>query len=587
MGVLLDKADRIVYPGSKIAAINVLAGLISDPLLFADRHYRFDISDFPEQFHRIVFGAVDHLAQNGMEKIGYLDIDQFLKPYAVEYKVFCDNRGIEYIQNALSMYNPKQFRYYYDELRKYSLLSTMKAQGIDVSDIYDPDILDPRKNSEMQRRFDALTVEEIVGLERNKIEALNDAFSPKSALSEIPMGENAKKLVDGYKETPMMGLPLVTPKLTTLYLGLRRGAYYIESAGTGVGKSRRMAGESCHLAYPEYYDTGKKEWINTGFSQKTLLISTELTHEEQQAMCLAYISGVEQNRFQLKQCSAEEWARLDRAAEIMEKYKDAMQFVPMTTYSIDDVLSVILKYHQLYHVDYVFFDYLMSNEELLAASGKRSRVVNLRTDQVLGDLSTALKELAKEENIMIWTATQMNGREGNNQDLFLTNQSLSDSKAVANKADDGAILMKVRDVDKQAINQWEASSKRSFVRDSSYEPNVVLHFYKMRNGKYAGTKLYLYFDRGTCRVYDCFATDSDGKIIQIEDTLVKIKIDPSDGAADQKSAKAPGSHLDAIRPAVEQIDGKNGADVPSGVSGVIKADPNGVIDDPLPDSFDF
>ena len=106
------------FVSSKLAIIHVLASLMSRPLLFADNNYQFSIDDFPEGFHRIVFGAIEHLARNGMEKIGYIDIDQFLKQYTVQYKVFCSNRGIEYIQNALSIYDEKKFDYYYQTLTK-------------------------------------------------------------------------------------------------------------------------------------------------------------------------------------------------------------------------------------------------------------------------------------------------------------------------------------------------------------------------------------------------------------------------------------------------------------------------------------
>ena len=108
----------IVYI-NKIAVMQVLAGLIKDPLLFANNKYRFSIDDFQEQFHRIVFGAIEYLARSGMEKIDYIDIDKFLQPYESQYKVFCDNRGIEYIQKILQMYDSRKFDYYYNTDTKY------------------------------------------------------------------------------------------------------------------------------------------------------------------------------------------------------------------------------------------------------------------------------------------------------------------------------------------------------------------------------------------------------------------------------------------------------------------------------------
>ena len=73
--------SEITSPSNKLAIINVLAALIKNPLLFADNDYRFSINDFPERFHKIVYGAIEHLALNGMQKIDYIDIDQFLKQY--------------------------------------------------------------------------------------------------------------------------------------------------------------------------------------------------------------------------------------------------------------------------------------------------------------------------------------------------------------------------------------------------------------------------------------------------------------------------------------------------------------------------
>ena len=112
---------------NKLAIMHVLAGLIDDPLRFANNAYSFSEDDFPERFHKIVFAAIQHLAMNGMEHIGYIDIDQFLKQYAVQYKVFCANRGVEYIQNIMAMYDPKKFDYYYHTLKKYSLINDLNA----------------------------------------------------------------------------------------------------------------------------------------------------------------------------------------------------------------------------------------------------------------------------------------------------------------------------------------------------------------------------------------------------------------------------------------------------------------------------
>ena len=48
-----NETKDVVYI-NKIAVMQVLAGLIKDPLLFASNKYRFDINDFQEQFRNIL-----------------------------------------------------------------------------------------------------------------------------------------------------------------------------------------------------------------------------------------------------------------------------------------------------------------------------------------------------------------------------------------------------------------------------------------------------------------------------------------------------------------------------------------------------
>ena len=111
--------ERSFSESNRLSIIHVLAGLISNPLLFSDNKYRFSLDDFPERFHQIIFGAVQHLASNGLATISFIDIDEYLKPYTDQYMVYSQNHGNSYIQNILKMYDPLKFDYYYNTLKKY------------------------------------------------------------------------------------------------------------------------------------------------------------------------------------------------------------------------------------------------------------------------------------------------------------------------------------------------------------------------------------------------------------------------------------------------------------------------------------
>ena len=526
-----NETKDVVYI-NKIAVMQVLAGLIKDPLLFANNKYRFDINDFQEQFHRIVYGAVDYLAHSGMEKIDYIDIDKFLQPYESQYKVFCDNRGIEYIQKILEMYDPKKFDYYYNTLKKYSLLVLLNNQGIDTSDLYDSSIVNPDEQQKMQERFDKMSVNDIITAEEVKVAEAKKLFGSSSDLVEGSAGDSLRELKEELKKAPVMGMPLMSPILTTLYRGQRFGCLNMTSAPSGVGKTRIAVGEACHLAIPEYYDCDKKQWISTGLEESVLIIETELELQEVQTMMMAHVSGIPESRILDGNYSKEEEQRLDKAIELIEASKSRFFFVSITNFDSDDVINTIKSYYMTRHVNYVFFDYLSESIKMLAEGTRKTKVQGLRTDQILLQMSTALKDCAKQLNIYIWTATQLSGDYKNVKEADST--SLRGAKSFADKTDCAAILLPVTDMDNPIIETYCA-------KGFEVKPNFVLHVYKIRRGTYQNIRVYTYFDRGTCRMYDCFVTDSNGVMLPVEPTYVKI----GEKAGDKKANDTLESVLDA------------------------------------------
>ena len=499
---------------NKLAIIHVLAALIKNPLLFANNNYSFSIDDFPEQFHKILFGAIEYLAKNGMEKIDYIDIDQFLKQYTVQYKVFCNNRGVEYIQNALNMYDEKKFDYYYQTLKKYSLINSLNAQGINTKDVYDPDIVDPVESAKMYENFDALSINDILLKEETKIILAKEKYGSNSDRVENKAGDGLRELKERFKQTPEMGLPLVSPKLTTIVRGQRRGCLFLESAPSGYGKTRIGNSEACHLAIPEYYDTQRQAWVKTNMQESVLVISTELEENECQQMWMAFIGGVPENHIKDGRYAPGEEERVDRAIELLEQSN--LYFVSITNYDVNDIINIIKKYKQLYNVNYVIFDYLGETLKITSSAARQTKVQGLRTDQILLMFASALKDAAKTLGIYIWTASQLSGDYKNAKDLDAS--YLRSAKSLADKVDVGCILMPVREIDQPIIDSYCA-------RGFELAPNFVINIYKVRAGTYQNIKLYGYFDRGVCQWTDCFVTDAKGVILPIEDTNIEILLD--------------------------------------------------------------
>ena len=92
------------------------------------------------------------------------------------------------------------------------------------------------------------------------------------------------------------------------------------------------------------------------------------------------------------------------------------------------------------------------------------------------------------------------------------------AKSLSDKVDVGAIIVPVRDMDQPAIDTYCAKGFETV-------PNFVIHVYKIRRGSYQNIKVYIYFDRGTCRLTDCFVTNSKGELLPIADTNIEVILD--------------------------------------------------------------
>lgn len=137
-----------------MAVANVFAALIASPSLAIDDRFPLVPDDFPERFHKIIFGAVQHLVSSGVKHLDEAVIDDYLSNYPAQHKVFTDNSGIEYLQRAAELGEIPNYEYYHDLLKKYSLLNRLDSQGFDISKFYNPDALDVASVQTSQSNLD-------------------------------------------------------------------------------------------------------------------------------------------------------------------------------------------------------------------------------------------------------------------------------------------------------------------------------------------------------------------------------------------------------------------------------------------------
>ena len=159
-GTIQLSKNKLTNYTNKQAIREILGSLLQEPSLI--REYKIVQNDFPETFHKLIFAAINNLYKNGAETIDSVTIDEYLSHYEVQYQVFLKNEGIDFLEKVYEMAEQGNFQYYFEQLKKFSLLRSYVENGIDVSEFFDPNEIDP-VTLELQRKLlDEYTIQDII-----------------------------------------------------------------------------------------------------------------------------------------------------------------------------------------------------------------------------------------------------------------------------------------------------------------------------------------------------------------------------------------------------------------------------------------
>ena len=465
--------------------------------------------DFPDKFHKIVFGAIYKIYELGAEKITLKNISDFLAERPKSEAVFVKEKGNEWLLQASENATLTAFDYYYGRLKKMSLLRAYDSYGIDVSFIYDPDnILDTKKKQMQEEWLDNSCLEEIAAKIDLRIEEIKAQYVDDVHGEAYQAADGILDLITRLKETPEVGVPLYGPLINTVTRGARLKKFYLRSAPTGVGKSRTMIADACYIGCNMIYDE-IFGWIKNGTGEPVLYITTEQEKEEVQTMMLAFLACVNEEHILNGTYEGDEEERVLEAARILAESPVYIEELP--DFSLQDIENTIKKNIRDHDVKYVFHDYIHTSLKILEEITRRSGGVKLREDNILFMLSIRLKDICNQYGIFIMSATQLNG---DYQDADTPDQNLlRGAKAIADKIDLGSILLPVKQKDLEALEL--ILSANTFDK-----PNLKLSVYKNRRGRYKGVYLWCKADLGCCRVKPMFCTTFDYEILNVEDLKI-------------------------------------------------------------------
>ena len=454
------------------SCMQVIGTVFTNPsILDLEEKYKFNSEDFAQEFHNILFGSLYNLHQLGAQQISVEDIEKYLEQRPKKYAIYKLNKGSEYLENIAKMTQRAAFDYYFNRMKKMTLLRMYSKIGMDVSWLYDPDnILDVKKKEAQETWFDNTSIADIAN-------AIND----KILVNAIHRGARLKK-------------------------------FYLRSAATGVGKTRSMIADACYIAANKIYNTETKEWDLINTCEPTLFITTEQEEDEIQTMFIAFIAGVNEDHILEGTYVDDEWERVQEAAQILTKIPLYIKKLP--DFSLQDIENTIKFHIRQFKVRYVFMDYIHSSMKILSEISSKAGVKGLREDNILFMISVRLKDLCNQYGVFIMSATQLNAD-------YLSAQQydqnlLRGAKAIADKIDCGMIMLQVSEDDRESLKPVISAMGIEM-------PEIKISIYKNRRGRYKDILLWCKADRGMCRINPVFVTNYNYELIHIDDLKITVK----------------------------------------------------------------
>lgn len=504
-----------------VRSVFTVLGILSQaPQTVRNPEMPLDESDFYQAFHKNIFAAINNIAYSDskVEKVTPVDIDNYLAQYPQHYKIWEQHNGLEYMQSAFDTANVKIYKNNYWRLKKFAMLRDYVNAGVDVTSLYDYNLTDLNQQEEQMKALDKMTVDHMVDHFQLRMLDLRDKWSIGEKRKSFKAGDGLDNLLQKLREQPEMGYPFKNGYYNAIFRGQRFKKFMLRSAGTGVGKTRFSIADMTNIAVDEIWDYKQKKFVSNGPSEPVLLISTELEQEELQTGILAYVSGVDEDVIKNSKYSPEIQKRLEHAIEIIKRAPINAEYID--DFSISDIETIIEMHIIENGVKFVAFDYIQMVPKLARAM-QEAFAGSLREDQILVQLSAALKLLANKYDVYIVSATQLN-RNAKEHEMRDTN-SLRGGSATADKVDHGVMMFRVTQKD---LDNLKHVLERGF---QSYKPNFCHYVYKNRGGSKVGVIIWTKYHGGVIREEELFVTDIDFNLIDVENLQVTFadEIDPS------------------------------------------------------------
>lgn len=344
--------------------VQILGGLMNKPdLLNETDKYLLEPSDFSKQLDRFIFSAIYNLYVNGAEKIHAVDVDNYLKDNALAKQLMEKENGKVFLQDCEIESEVENFYYYYNKLKKINLVRELQLSKDKVDQIYCEDVLNDHY-IEINNKFEQMQTVDIINMLKSNIATMENKYVLNNIAEESRPADTIRQKLKEWKQKPEIGCMLQGDIFNTITRGGRKGKLYIRSAGSGVGKTRSMVGDACHIAYPIRYDPKVGKWVSTGSCEKVLYVMTEQDTEEIDTMILAYLTGYNEDVFTYGTFDEND-PRIQTALDIMERFSDNMNYAKISDPCSSVVKNLFRRRNLQDGIENFFYDYIFSSPAML------------------------------------------------------------------------------------------------------------------------------------------------------------------------------------------------------------------------------
>lgn len=384
---------KFAHAGNEAA---VLACVFKDDTNYFEVEAKLNDQDFLTSWHQALWTVIKTLKRAGVTA---LDLASIMTQAGV-LKLEDSIGGYEYVSSLFEKsVDPNNIQFYIDRVAdastKYQIL-----QAVD-------------EIATMTERNRTLTGETLAAADL--VDFSQDKFLEIAINSE--RGTEAESLAAGLEEMlaeviqnpeASQGLKTGFDRLDEAINGLEPGTLTVLGARPKVGKSTFLLNAAINIACRQQVPV--------------LYIDTEMSIREQRMRLVSILSQVPERDIKSGQFYHDEQQRqaVEEAKRIAESGLILHKYYP--DFTAESISSVMRKYHHQYGVGCLIFDYIKLPDSDLQHIG------NVKEHQALGYLCVALKNLAGQLNVPIFTAAQI-GRLGANKG-HITASEFADSDRI-------------------------------------------------------------------------------------------------------------------------------------------------------------